>query len=108
MADMNGQFTGYAADARSAVSRLIDHVYPALSDHGDAQTVTGLLRRLDQQGTGADRQRALFASAASPSAFARRSLTRRYLTACNRPADLGSAYVPRCDFSPERKPSRAR
>jgi glutamate---cysteine ligase / carboxylate-amine ligase len=63
--------TGYAADARSAVSRLIDHVYPALSDHGDAQTITGLLRRLDQQGTGADRQRALFASAASPPAFAR-------------------------------------
>jgi carboxylate-amine ligase len=63
-------FTGRAADARSAVSRLIDHVYPALRDHGDAQTITGLLRRLDQQGTGADRQRALFASDASPSGFA--------------------------------------
>jgi carboxylate-amine ligase len=64
-------FTGHAADPRSAVSRLIDHVYPALSDHGDAQTITGLLRRIDQQGTGADRQRALFASAASTPAFAR-------------------------------------
>ena len=64
-------FTGHAADARSTVSRLIDHVYPALSDHGDAQTIIGLLRRLDRQGTGADRQRALFASAASPPAFAR-------------------------------------
>jgi len=64
-------FTGHAADPRSAVSRLIDHVYPALSDHGDAQTITGLLRRIDQQGTGADRQRALFASTASPPAFAR-------------------------------------
>ena len=42
---------------------------PALSDHGDAQTITGLLRRLDQQGTGADRQRALFASSASPPGF---------------------------------------
>jgi len=63
--------TGHAANARSAVSRLIDHVYPALSDHGDAQTITRLLRRLDQQGTGADRQRALFASAASPPMFAR-------------------------------------
>ena len=63
--------TGHAVDPRSAVSRLTDHVYPALSDQGDAQTITGLLRRLDQQGTGADRQRALFASAASPAAFAR-------------------------------------
>jgi carboxylate-amine ligase len=63
--------TGHAADPRSGVSRLIDHVYPALSDHGDAQTITRLLRRLDQQGTGADRQRALFTSAASPPAFAR-------------------------------------
>lgn len=62
-------FTGRTADARSAVSRLTDHVYPALSDHGDAQTITGLLRRLDQQGTGADRQRALFASSASAPGF---------------------------------------
>lgn len=62
-------FTGRTADARSAVSRLTDHVYPALSDHGDAQVITGLLRRLDQQGTGADRQRALFASSASPPGF---------------------------------------
>jgi carboxylate-amine ligase len=64
-------FTGQAADAHSLRSRLIDHVYPALRDYGDAQTITGLLRRLDQQGTGADRQRALFASDASPSGFAR-------------------------------------
>ena len=62
-------FTGRTADARSAVSRLTDHVYPALSDHGDAQTIIGLLRRLDQQGTGADRQRALFASSGSPPGF---------------------------------------
>jgi carboxylate-amine ligase len=66
-----GPVTGHAADARSAVSRLIDHVGPALSDYGDAQTITGLLSRLDQQGTGADRQRALFASAASPAMFSR-------------------------------------
>src|SRR5271154_4894708 len=62
-------FTGRTPDARSAVSRLTDHIYPALSDHGDAQMITGLLRRLDQQGTGADRQRALFASSASPPGF---------------------------------------
>jgi carboxylate-amine ligase len=64
-------FTGQAADAHSLRSRLIDYAYPALRDYGDAQTITGLLRRLDQQGTGADRQRALFASEASPSGFAR-------------------------------------
>jgi carboxylate-amine ligase len=64
-------FTGQPADARSLRSRLIDHVYPALSDRGDAQTITGLLRRLDHEGTGADRQRALFASAVSPTGFAR-------------------------------------
>jgi glutamate---cysteine ligase / carboxylate-amine ligase len=64
-------FTGQTADPRSLRSRLIDHVYPALIDHGDAQTITGLLRRLDQEGTGADRQRALFASAVSPSGFVR-------------------------------------
>jgi carboxylate-amine ligase len=64
-------FTGQAADPRSLRTRLIDHVYPALSDHGDAQTITGLLRRLDHEGTGADRQRALFASGASPPGFLR-------------------------------------
>jgi glutamate---cysteine ligase / carboxylate-amine ligase len=62
-------FTGQAADARSLRSRLLDHVYPALSDRGDAQTITGLLRRLDDRGTGADRQRALFASAGSAAGF---------------------------------------
>src|SRR5271166_5935300 len=62
-------FTGQAADARSLRSRLLDHVYPALSDRGDAQTITGLLRRLDDRGTGADRQRALFASTGSAPGF---------------------------------------
>ena len=52
-----------------AALRLLDHVYPALSDHGDTETITRLLRRLDQRGTGADRQRALFTSAASTPAF---------------------------------------
>jgi carboxylate-amine ligase len=62
-------FTGQAADARSLRSRLLDYVYPALSESGDAQTITGLLRRLDYRGTGADRQRALFASGVSPPGF---------------------------------------
>ena len=62
-------FTGQAADAPALRARLLEHVYPALSDHGDTETITGLLARLDQQGTGADRQRALFTSAASTPAF---------------------------------------
>jgi len=62
-------FTGQPADARRVRSRLIDQLYPALSDHGDAQIITGLLRRLDQDGTGADRQRALFASGLPPPGF---------------------------------------
>jgi glutamate---cysteine ligase / carboxylate-amine ligase len=62
-------FTGRPADAYSLRSRLIDHVYPALSDCGDAPTITGLLRKLDNLGTGADRQRALLASGMSPATF---------------------------------------
>ena len=61
--------TGQAVDAPALRSRLLDHVYPALSDHGDTETITRLLHRLDQRGTGADRQRALFTSAASTPAF---------------------------------------
>jgi glutamate---cysteine ligase / carboxylate-amine ligase len=61
--------TGQPADAAALRARLLDHVYPALRDHGDTETVTGLLRRLDDRGTGADRQRALFTSAASKPAF---------------------------------------
>ena len=38
-----------------------------LSGHGE--TITRLLHRLDDRGTGADRQRALFTSAASTPAF---------------------------------------
>jgi len=61
--------TGQAVDAAALRARLLDHVYPALRDHGDAETVTRLLRRLDDRGTGADRQRALFTRAASTPAF---------------------------------------
>ena len=61
--------TGQAVDAPALRARLLDHVSPALSDHGDTETITTLLRRLDQQGTGADRQRILFTRAGSPPAF---------------------------------------
>jgi hypothetical protein len=50
-------------------ARLLNHVRPALSDLGDTETITGLLRRLDDRGTGADRQRALFTSGLSAPAF---------------------------------------
>jgi glutamate---cysteine ligase / carboxylate-amine ligase len=62
-------FTGQAVDAPTLRSRLLDHVYPALRDHGDTETITRLLHRHDQRGTGAGRQRALFTSAASTPAF---------------------------------------
>jgi carboxylate-amine ligase len=61
--------TGQAVDAAALRARLLDHVRPALSDQGDTETVTRLLRRLEDRGTGAGRQRALFTSAASPPAF---------------------------------------
>ncbi len=61
--------TGQAIDATTLRARLLEHVHPALSDHGDTQTITRLLRRLDDRGTGADRQRALFTSAASTPTF---------------------------------------
>ena len=61
-------FTGQAVDAPTlrAASSIMP---PALSDHGDTETVTRLLHRLDQRGTGADRQRALFTGAGSTRAF---------------------------------------
>jgi len=62
-------FTGRYVDPRGLRSRLVDHVNSALSDHGDDATIAGLLHWLDDQGTGAERQRALFARAASASEF---------------------------------------
>ncbi len=62
-------FTGQAVDAAALRSRLLDHVHAALRDGGDTETITRLLHRLDQRGTGAGRQRALFTSAASTPAF---------------------------------------
>ena len=61
-------FTGQAVDAAALRSRLLDHVHAALRDGGDTETITRLLHRLDQRGTGG-RQRALFTSAASTPAF---------------------------------------
>ena len=54
---------------RSSAPASSIHVYPALTEHGDTETITALLHRLDQQETGAGRQRALFTSGASTPAF---------------------------------------
>ena len=62
-------FTGQTANAHILRSRLLDHVHAALSDRGDTEHVTALVHRLDNQGTGADRQRALFTAAGSAPAF---------------------------------------
>jgi len=56
-------FTGRPADAHTLRWRLLDHVQAALSARGDAEHITTLVHRLDHLGTGADRQRALFAAA---------------------------------------------
>jgi carboxylate-amine ligase len=61
--------TGQAAGAPALRARLLDHVYPALADRGDTETITRLLRRLEDRGTGADRQRALLTSGISTPAF---------------------------------------
>ena len=85
-------FTGQAVDALALRARLLDHVYPALRDGGDTETITRLLHRLDQQGTGADRQRALFTSAASTPAFIK-ALARATLSGYE-PAPLAPGPMP--------------
>ncbi len=79
-------FTGQAVAARSLRSRLLDHVHTALSERDDIRTVTTLLRRLDEGGTGADRQRALFTGTASTPAFIE-ALARATLSGCDAAAD---------------------
>ena len=90
-------FTGQAIKARSLRTRLLDHVHSALSDRSDTETITALLHQLDDQGTGADRQRALFASAASAPAFVE-ALARATLCggepAGGRQPDAGSGQPP--------------
>jgi carboxylate-amine ligase len=61
--------TGQPVDAAALRARLLEYVSPALRDHGDTETITRLLRRLEDRGTGAGRQRALFTSGLSTSAF---------------------------------------
>jgi carboxylate-amine ligase len=51
---LSGQILPTPAQA----DRLIDHIRPALWDHGDLDVVLAYRRRLDATGTGAERQRA--------------------------------------------------
>jgi glutamate---cysteine ligase / carboxylate-amine ligase len=62
-------FTGHTVDPRTLQSRLLGHVHAALSDRGDTEHITRLLHQFHDQGTGADRQRALFAAVRSAPAF---------------------------------------
>jgi len=94
-------FTGRAADARTLCYRLLDHVSAALSDRGDTQIITTLLQRLDDRGTGADRQRALFASIASAAAFTQ-ALARDTLSGCDQTA--GARTVPHPEAGQARRP----
>ena len=53
--------TARTAPARVMVERLVDHVEPALRAYGDLDTVWAGARRVLDEGTGADRQRAAHA-----------------------------------------------
>lgn len=60
---------GEAVTQRRLVDRLVDRVHPALEVAEDAGEIEALLRRLDQRGTGAARQRALWVRARSAGEF---------------------------------------
>jgi carboxylate-amine ligase len=62
-------FTGQTVAARNILAQLLDHVHAALEARGDAGVVTRLLSVLEDRGTGAERQRALFANAGSTPEF---------------------------------------
>ena len=62
--------TGELVPARRVVDDLVDQVSDALSEHGDAEMVSGWLQQLFEQGTGAERQRAAFSSGGLPAVAA--------------------------------------
>jgi carboxylate-amine ligase len=53
--------TGRPCPAWDLIGDLVDRVTPALERHGDRETVTAGLHRIQRDGTGADRQRRLLA-----------------------------------------------
>lgn len=62
-------FTGRPVPQRSLLDRLVAHASAALDAAGDTENVTRLLRRIDQRGTGADRQRMWWAGTEAASDF---------------------------------------
>jgi hypothetical protein len=74
-------------------SRLLDHAGDCLGDRGDSQIIAELLCQLDDLGTGAGRQRALFAGTASAAAFIA-ALARATLSGCEQTAAVRSARHP--------------
>ena len=66
------------------LDRLLGHVWGALARSGDDQEINTLVGRLDQRGTGADRQRALRASGPPPGELAS-ALARATLAGCAGP-----------------------
>ncbi|MFF3290408.1 glutamate--cysteine ligase [Streptomyces sp. NPDC003023] len=53
--------TGRVLPFETQARRLVDHVRPQLEEYGDAECVAAFLRRLREQGCGAQRQRASWA-----------------------------------------------
>ena len=86
-------FTGRPAGARALLSSLPGHVQAALSARGDAGHIATLVRRLDHLGTGAGRQRALFAVAGSMPGFVQ-ALARATLSSDERQPSARSGRPP--------------
>jgi glutamate---cysteine ligase / carboxylate-amine ligase len=63
-------WSGVTVAQCTLLDRLLDHVQGALARSGDDQEIAALVGRFDQRGTGADRQRTLRASGASPGELA--------------------------------------
>jgi carboxylate-amine ligase len=61
--------TGQVVTQRTLLDRLLDRIGGALETVGDAEAVAGLLRRLAERGTGADRQSSGWVRARSPAEF---------------------------------------
>lgn len=77
-------WTGATIAQRTLLDRLLDHVRAALARSGDDQQIATLVGRLDQFGTGAARQRALWASGPPPGELAS-ALARATLAGCAAP-----------------------
>jgi carboxylate-amine ligase len=77
-------WSGATVAQRLLLDRLLGHVWAALARSGDDREANTLVGRLDQRGTGADRQRALQTSHPSPAGLAS-ALARATLGGCAAP-----------------------